>query len=473
MRTGMAVIGGGFLCFIWLILLSRLPWRKRVLGVLAAVLALATLPVLLRIRGVSGDLVPIVEFRWKSPRETAPPLSPASAIQTNVHPELSFPQLAGPNRNGELSEPRLATNWLESPPRLRWRKPAGAAWSGFVVAGQRAVTQEQQGESEAVVCYDLLSGQVIWTHTDSARYATTIAGEGPRATPTIVSNLVYTMGGTGLLNCLNLHDGTKRWSRQVLTDHGASLPDWGLAASPLVWKDQVLVTVGGPRQSALASYRAEDGEPLWSAGTGGPDYSSPVVLPLLGQEQIVLFTTSGLNGMNDSDEMLWQYPWPGGHPHISLPLLLDTNSFVASSGYGTGAERIRLERGQDGKISAHRVWKSLAMKSKFGMLHEQDGFLYGLDDGMMACVDLADGKRRWKDGRYGHGQSLLVAGSILMMAENGEIILIQPNPERLVELARFRVLSAKTWNPPCLAGEYLLVRNDQEMACFQLGVVPK
>lgn len=472
LRTGAALVAGGLLGFIWLLLFSRLPWRIRWLGVGLLVAGLALLPALLRIRGVSGDLVPIVEFRWKSEPPAVAPAASGPANPPLLSAELSYPQFGGPKRNGVLRQPVLQTNWAQFPLQLLWRKPAGAAWSGFALAGQHAVTQEQRGEDELVTAHDLASGTLLWTHSDAARYATTIAGEGPRATPTIVSNSVYTLGGSGILNCLELTTGQSRWQRNVLQDHEASLPDWGLASSPLVWNGQVIVAVGGAN-SAVASYAADTGQPLWTAGSGGPDYSSAVAMRLLEQEQIVIFNTPGLNGLDGSGKILWQYPWPGGHPHISLPLALGTNEVLVSSGYGTGAERLRFGRTDDGNFTVQRVWKSLAMKSKFGMLHQKEGYLYGLDDGMMACVDLADGKRRWKDGRYGHGQSLLVAGIILMLAENGEAVLIEPNPDRLVELARHRLLTGKTWNPPCLAGEYLLARNDQEMACFKLGAVPR
>jgi outer membrane protein assembly factor BamB len=194
-------------------------------------------------------------------------------------------------------------------------------------------------------------------------------------------------------------------------------------------------------------------------------------MTLLGTPQVVLFAgkiiAHELNGKE-----LWSYPWPGGHPHISLPLSISSNLIFVSSGYGTGSELVQISTDAEGKWNAERVWKSMAPKSKFGPLFRVGECVYGLDDGIFSCVELKTGQRKWKDGRYGHGQGLLVGNSILLSTEKGEIVLVQPDPEKLVELARFKVFDDKTWNPPALVGEYLLLRNDKEAACLKLSRAP-
>jgi outer membrane protein assembly factor BamB len=193
----------------------------------------------------------------------------------------------------------------------------------------------------------------------------------------------------------------------------------------------------------------------------------------LGVRQILNFNGAGVSGHALDGKVLWTHPWPGGHPHVTVPVVISSNQVLVSSGYGTGCALVNLERDSAGNWTATREWKSMALKSKFAPIFVKDDYIYGLDDGIFTCVDLKTGQRRWKDGRYGHGQGLLVAGWILLTSEKGEVILIQPNPEKLVEVSRFQVFNDKTWNPPALVGEYLLMRHDKEAACVQLVLRPE
>jgi outer membrane protein assembly factor BamB len=161
------------------------------------------------------------------------------------------------------------------------------------------------------------------------------------------------------------------------------------------------------------------------------------------------------------------HPWPGGHPHIAMPIVLPGDKVLLSSGYGTGSELLEVKQ-SEGKWTVNRLWKSVRLKSKFANLFHRDGFIYGLDDGIMACIDARDGSLKWKEGRYGHGQMIEVGDVLGVMAESGDWVWVRMNPEKHEELAKFSVLKGKTWNPPALAGKYLLVRNDREAACFEL-----
>ncbi|HEV8540927.1 MAG TPA: PQQ-binding-like beta-propeller repeat protein [Verrucomicrobiae bacterium] len=473
LRSAGVVLVSGFLLLIWLLLFSRTRWKIRLAFCAIVILGIGGPAVLLRIRGVNGDLLPILEPRWKA-KESLPEnqRQPAGGlVQPSPKTALAgFPQFMGPARNGVLAGPELETNWSRYPPQILWRKPLGSGWSGFAVQDGLAVTLEQSGDNESVVCYDAITGATIWSHAYPARYATTIAGEGPRSTTTIQDHRVYSFGATGILKCIDLAAGNVIWTKDAVQESGARIPDWGFASSPLVTGGEVIVSVGGA-DGPLRAYAAQDGKLVWASGRGGPDYSSPVFASFLGTPQIVDFSTVGVVGHAMDGKVLWEYPWPGGHPHISLPIVVSSNLFVASSGYGTGAELVRLDhdpRDPGGRWNGSRVWKSIGLKSKFGPLFHYGECVYGLDDGILTCLELKTGQRRWKDGRYGHGQGLLVHDLLLLTSEGGEVILIKPNPEKLMELGRFRVFSEKTWNPPALAGEYLLVRNDQEAACLQL-----
>jgi outer membrane protein assembly factor BamB len=471
-RTFFVCFGTAVLLLLWVLILSRLPARKRLLVLLGVLACIVVGAGMFQIRGVTGDLRPIVEFRWR-PKSSAPVTHGAAALtqqSSNTKPPRgNFPQFMGPRRNGILEGPAFEPDWSVHPPRQLWRHPVNGAWSGFASSGQFAITQEQRGETESVVCYDLLNGAELWSHQDQGHYSTTIAGEGPRGTPTISSNRVVTLGASGMLNVLDLETGRQIWNTNVLQSNGAGLPDWGLANSPLLIEDKIIVAAGGPNNSALVAYSLTDGQKLWAAGSGSPDYSSPFVADLLGTRQIIAFQES-IRGCSPDGKILWEYPWPGGHPHISLPVQIGRDELLVSSGYGTGAALLKFGQTETGKTSIKQIWKSIALKSKFGPLLVFQDHVYGLDDGIFTCIDLKTGHRNWKDGRYGHGQGLLVKDLILLTAESGDIVLIRPNPEKLDEVARLKVFSDKMWNPPALAGQYLLVRNNREAACFELAV---
>lgn len=476
LRSALTVLVVGALLLVSLLSNRRVPVRSR-LGLLAGIAAVGVLlGGIFRIRGVNGDLLPILELRWKSRTlegGTRQPVPDAQRPAQQAPNMGEFTQFYGPGRNAVLAEPILETNWSAHPPILLWKQAVGPGWSGFAVQDGLAVTLEQRGESEYVTCYEVVTGRPIWSHSDEARYASTIAGEGPRTTPTLSGDRVYTFGATGILNCLDRHTGKRFWFRDAARENEAKLPDWGFASSPLVVDGKVVISLGGASERSLVAYGAEDGAFAWGAGDGGADFSSPMEATLLGERMILIFNTRGIVAHALTGPVLWTYPWPGKHPHVSVPVVVGTNQVLVSSGYGTGIELIEVSRTGEGKAgrdwTATSVWKSMALKSKFGPILVKDDYIYGLDDGILVCVELKTGQRRWKDGRYGHGQALLVAGMILLTSERGEVILIEPSPEKLLENGRIQVLTGKTWNPPALAGEYLLMRNDQEAACLKLS----
>ncbi len=504
--AGMALIAS----FMWFIALSRVAWVIR-MRVLAAVAGLAVAGfVTLKIEGVDGDLVPIVRWRWSktpdralgavevAPRDlngdvipnikwrwerqpdgklvqvevkpaaengtsntTKPPASPTSAGD--------FPRFLGPHRDGHIDSVKLNRDWSAHPPKEIWRRPIGAGWSGFAVVGHQAITQEQRGDDELVVCYDLLTGTPLWSHADKARYDTTIAGVGPRATPTVAGDRVYTMGGTGILNCLERATGKRLWSADTVVDAGGEVSQWGVAGSPLVDGDRVIVPTSGAK--AMAAYACDGGKRLWAVGPGPTSYASPCVLELFGQRQLVMQNQMTITGHAlDDGRVLWSHATPGGHPKVAQPLPLGGDRLLVSSGYGTGSEAFQLTKAESGEITTRSLWKNVYLKSKFANMVLRDGHIYGFNDGTLTCLVADSGERAWRGERYGHGQLLLVGDVLLIQAESGEVVLVEATEKDFRELSRFTALTDKTWNSPTLAGKYLLVRNDREAACFEVAV---
>lgn len=455
-----------------------MPDAARYGGFVAAILAWLVGMGLLRAEGMDGDAK--TSFVWVWTPE-APYIGPPTAEDVADGPaDLAaaapddWPRHLGPTGLAVAAGARLSPDWKSHPPRLVWRRPVGLGWSGFAVVGGYAVTQEQLSGSECVNCYRIADGKWVWMHEDIVRFESSMGGPGPRATPTIADGRVYTIGATGLLNCLNGADGAKIWSADVLADHGGRNLMHGVSGSPLV--DAGRVIVGVPNAGVtLAAYDAATGAKLWTAGTDGASYGTPLAAELGGVRQILIHASEAVAGhAADNGRLLWRLPWTntnGINCGVPVPDAGGPGQVLASTGYDKGAVLIRAARAADGAWSVAAAWESRALKTKFTQPVVLDGHAYGLDDGILACVSLADGRRVWKGGRYGHGQVLLAGDLLIVQAENGEVALVQAAPDGHRELGRIPALTGKTWNHPALAGRYLLVRNDREAACWELPVL--
>ena len=359
---------------------------------------------------------------------------------------------------------RIETDWSASPPVELWRRPIGPGWSSFAVRGDLLYTQEQRGDDEVVACYNATTGEPVWTHRDAARFLESNAGAGPRATPTLSDGRVYTFGATGILNALDAGNGAVVWSRNAASDTGAEVPDWGFSSSPLVVDDVVIVAAAGQ----LVAYDLATGNPRWFGPAGGGSYSSPHLVTIDGVAQVLLLSGAGATSVAPADgKLLWEHPWRG-FPIVQPALTADGDVLIAASGE-SGTRRIAVAHGPGGWTVEER-WTSNGLKPYFNDFVVHKGHAFGFDGSILACIDLEDGKRKWKGGRYGNGQLVLLPDQdlLLVLSEEGELALVRATPDQFTELARFPAIEGKTWNHPVLVGDVLLVRNGEEMAAFRL-----
>ncbi len=465
---------------VWAAWIFYRPWRWYRLGVLLflelrVVLSLS----LLRVDGLTGDRKLNFAWRWEKPArewegvpENKEPSSPGERPDLTHTTDHDYAQFLGPQRLGVLPEVRLARDWKAHPPREVWRKPVGAGWGSFAVAGGYAVTQEQRGPDECVVCYRVADGAEVWVHTDAARFDRTLGGPGPRATPAVAGGRVYSVGATGILNCLDGATGRSVWSVNILEDNQAENISHGVCASPLVIDDKVIVCPTGADGPSLVAYHRETKARLWRAGKHQASYGSPLLTELAGTKQILLYTSEGVAAHDPADgRILWDFPWTNNQrvncsqpvPHAGAP-----DQVFLSTDYDKGCTLLAVERLSDGGWTCHQKWRSNRMQTRFTTAVVRDGYAYGLDGGILACIDLATGKKYRKFGRYEYGQVLLAGDLLLVQAEKGDVVLVEPSPQDCRELGRIHALSSKTWNNPALAGKYLLVRNDREAVCYEL-----
>lgn len=404
---------------------------------------------------------------------SAEPATP-SAAPAAVEMAADWPGFRGRERDGIIRGMRIDADWSASPPVELWRRPVGPGVSSFAVRGDLFYTHEQRGDDEVVACYNVTTGEPVWMHRDSARFWDSHVGAGPRATPALSPDGrgVYTFGATGILNALDADNGAVVWSRNAASVTEVKLPTWGFVSSPLVVNDLVIVHAG-----KLVAYELATGNPRWFGPAKRGSYSSPHLLTLAGVPQIFLLSHAGAISLAPVDgKVLWEHAWPG--LGIVQPAMIPNSrddlliSMIDSMAAPIGMQRIAVANGPGG-WTVEKRWSSTALKPSFSPFVVHQGHAFGFDGSILACIDVEDGKRKWKGGRYGSGQLVLLPDQdlLLVLSEQGELALVAATPEQFKELARFPAIKGKTWNYPVLVGDVLLVRNGQEMAAFRLSRV--
>ncbi len=375
----------------------------------------------------------------------------------------------GPNRDGSYEEMPILTQWPAGGLAPIWKQPIGQGYASFTVADGRAYTIEQRRGQEVVTAYDVASGREIWKQGWNALYTDT-TGDGPRSTPTWDEGKLYALGATGELRCLDAKSGAVIWGKNILSDNGAGNLSWAMAASPLIVDDKVIVLPGGSGGKSIVAYNKATGAPVWKALDDGQAYVSPMLTTLAGRRQILVVSASRVLGVApENGALLWSHPWDTSMGiNASQPVVVSGNRFFISSGYGKGAALIEV--GGSGKsFNARAIWENTSMKNKFNSSVVYQGHAYGLDEGILTCVDLNTGERKWKGGRYGYGQLVLASGHLIVMTETGELVLVRATPQQHTEVSRFQALQGKSWNYPAIAGGRLLVRNGTEMAAYNIA----
>jgi outer membrane protein assembly factor BamB len=445
-----------------------LPDRRRRAMTAATIVLACGVWTLVRSDGITGDVTADFAWRWTQTAEErlladaghepmAPPVPATAAAGTE------WPGFRGRDRDGVVRGVQIETDWSASPPVELWRRPIGPGCSSFAVRGALLYTQEQRGADEVVSCYSVTTGKPVWKHRDAARFWDSAAGAGPRSTPTLSGDHVYTLGATGILNALSARDGAIVWSRNAASDTGAEIPGWGLTSSPVVVDDVVIVAVVG----RLVAYDLATGKQRWSGPDGGPSYSSPHLATIGGVAQVLLMSDVGATSLAPADgTLLWRHPWPS--ERIVQPALTADGDLLLSAGGGYGMRRIAVTHAPNGWTVQER-WSSVELGPNFNDFVVHRGHVFGFNQSALACIDVENGAQKWKGGRYG-GQLILLPDQdlLLVLSEKGELALVAAAPDQFTELARFPAIEGKTWNHPVLVDNVLLVRNGREMAAFRL-----
>lgn len=454
----------------WAALTRFLPTKYRRVSMVVTILVASFGWIFIRTNGMDGSGRHDFDWRWAETHEERlleqsdiePGLLPSTTVTKDA--AMEWPGFRGKNRDGIVRGLRITTNWSLSPPVQLWRRPVGPGCSSFAARGDMLYTQEQRGDDEVVSCYSLNTGKWIWEHKDKARFWDSHAGAGPRSTPTLSGHRLYTLGATGLLNSLNATDGSTFWTRNAASDAGVNVLNWGFTSSPLVVGNVVIVALAGK----LAAYDTADGKPRWFGPDGGSSYSSPHLASLKETTQVLLMSEKGAISLAPEDgKLIWRYSWPTDNRILQPTLTGDGDLLISGDGY-IGLRRVSVTQGSGGWTIRER-WNSNELKLNFNDIVVHKGYAYGFDGPSIACIDLKNGKRKWKGERY-QGWLLLLADQdlLLVLSEKGDLALVEADSSRFNKLAQFKAIRGKTWNHPALVGDIVVVRNSIEMAAFRL-----
>ena len=481
----LSLAGIAFLMFmVWWIFRSAYPAAVRWLPPALLMVAASVFLVKYRVYRFTGGLIP--QFVPKGEQvgdellDANPDTDAELVVDLATTTPVDFSKFLGPNGDSQVTNIQIAADWDTKPPRELWRSEIGAGWSAFSCVNGFAITMEQRGEAELITCRDVETGKLCWMHAIPSRHETALGFVGPRSTPTVVDGRVYAMGAAGHLRCLNGNDGSEVWVRDLFDEYGISPEDgggvlWGRSNSPLVLDDKVIVPVGGPtgeKATSLIALNRETGETIWEAGQHTPSYASPIVADICGRRQIVSIHQDFVTGHEiETGQELWEHPWPGssgGNANVAQPMPVAGDRLLLTKGYATGAQLLQIENSGDDWITETLWESSRVLKTKYSNVAIKDGVVFGLDQGVLCCADLETGERLWRKGKYSYGQILLVGDKIVVLAESGEVVLVNANPDRFEELCKFQAIEGQTWNNLCLYGNRLLVRNSEEAACFEI-----
>ncbi len=469
---------------LWFVFRSAYDAKLRY-GVLAAlIVAAVALPRVIEVRGFSGEMVPVLGLRGGS--STGPATDPAAASGATIDLVSSTPYdftgFLGSARDMRVDNVRLAHDWQADPPELLWKQPVGAGWGGYAVVNGFAATLEEREGRELVTLYDVETGDLVWAREIGGAFSHVLGGAGPRSTPLIDGGVVYAMGVRGHLVALDGATGAVIWERDVLADYGISIAEedlnvaYGRPTSPLVVGDRLIVGVGGSvgNRVSVVAYEKTHGEVLWEAGGHNISMASPGHAVLGDVDQILMVNENWVSGHDTATgSVLWEFEWPGttaGDSNVSQAVAVPPDKVFISKGYGSGAALYRLAGNGDGTFSPENLWTSArVMRTKLTNVAIKDGYVYGLSEGVLECIDLATGERLWKGGRYHHGQILLVGDVLLVLSEDGELIMVEASPESDNNvLGQIQAIEGHTWNTFALYGDIVVVRNEQEAAAYRL-----
>ena len=379
-----------------------------------------------------------------------------------------WPQYRGVNHDGKTPE-KIAKSWPTEGPKTVWKVPMGEGFSAVSIVGDRAYCFASVEEQETVIAMEANTGKQLWAVPIDKKIIDRQGGNGPRSTPAVDGDLVYILGTYGKLAALNAADGKIVWQHDLNAEFGGKTIQWGYAASPVIEGDIVLVCAGGQGQSLLG-FNKKTGAVIWKGQSDGMTHATPTPTTLFGTRQVIFRTDRGLvSVVPASGDVLWRWDFPHRVSSAASPIIGDDMVYV-STAYGVGAGAARIAKDGD-KWTATELWTNKELQNHWTTPVYKDGHLYGLyknGDGLR-CIEMATGKEKWTKGGFAwQGATTLVDGDVLVQNDRGEIVLVQANPEKYVELARAQPLGGQCWTMATVSNGRIFARSMTEAVCLDV-----
>lgn len=418
------------------------------------------------------NLVKDSSGKKKQPEVTGKPPEKATV---SVPKPSDWPQWGGLLRDGIYRGEPISTNWPTGGPKKLWEAQGGTGYSALSVAEGKVVTMLQDGDQDAVGCWDADTGKRLWTVGYASHY-TDGEGNGPRSTPSIdidpeEGSRVYAVGARGTMICLKLEDGKEIWRRDLMQDFQARKLKWGISFSPLVMNDRVIALPGGPGGNAIVALDKMTGKTLWKSLDDFPGYSSPIVSDALGKPQLLCFMGEHLVSVNPEDgKEYWRYEWSTSYYcNIATPIVRGEYVFI-SSDYGKGGTLLRLvKKGDD--LGVTMVWENRRMMNHFNGSVFHDNHIYGFSgrtSAYLTCLDLRDGSMKWRTRRVNKGSLIAAEGHLIVLGGRGEVWLAEASPAAWQPKASFQFVDGRCYTPPVVANGKLYLRDESKIACYDV-----
>lgn len=381
----------------------------------------------------------------------------------------NWPQFRGQNRDGVSTENVSTTDWKQSPPKLVWKQEIGEGFSELTVVDGVVYTMTSEkldsiSGFEFVVAYDENTGHELWrTQVDSMYYDADGWGCGARATPSIDDDYVFCFSGKGTLSAVDRKNGALVWQVNFGETYGSTIPRWGYASSPLLLDETVIMEIGGTENRAFGAFGKKDGKLLWASGEGVSSHDSPLLTTIDGQQQIIFANGRTLYSYNLQGDTLWTFTMPFGGL-TAIPLLVDKNKIFLS---GVRTPSFCIVSVENNK--ATEFLTGPAMKNDFSSSCYYKGYIYGFHVAALRCISAETGEVKWTKRGLGKGSLILVDNQLLVLSDQGTLVMVDTNPEAYTEHGSLDVLTGKSWTAPSFSNGKVFVRNLTEMACYQLN----
>ena len=385
-------------------------------------------------------------------------------IDTNA-----WPQFRGQNRDGVSAEKISLTDWNQVPPNLVWKKEIGEGFSELtvldgVVYTMTSVKLDSISGFEFVIAFDEKTGEELWrTQVDSMYYDGDGWGSGARATPAIDQENIYSFSGRGVLSANSRNDGRLLWQVDFVKTFGSTTPRWGFASSPLLLDETVIMEIGGAKNRAFGAFNKKDGKLLWNSGEGVSSHDSPLLTTIEGQEQIIFANGRTLYSYTPEGDTLWTYTMPFGGL-TAIPLLLEDNKIFLSGVRTPSFCIVKIENNQ-----ALEFLTGPAMKNDFSSSCYFNGHIYGFHVAALRCINAETGEVKWTKRGLGKGSLIVVDDQLLVLSDQGKLVMVDTNPEAYTEHGSVDALTGKSWTAPSFSNGRIFLRNLTEMACYQLN----